>query len=671
MGNKSMAAKTVAPASEPLNWYGLKAFGIDESSLPLTGDRTHDQFLIESICFRISHATHEGGLSRFGHFREITNLLWNNPESGSFKRYTWGPWGARMVREMCEEPELGVAGCGSAGKSDPAALYAIISYITDPTHTLVIVMSTSIKEAKKRIWKTVLEYWEGVKGLPGAYMKSTNEIQGLTYDGTKYGQSSGIILMAGEASHATDSVNRLIGIKPPKTGEPRETYEEIIAGGEFSDLVKKFDEETLKDLLPRLQNISQDRTGKIILIVDEMTGVSEAVLDAYLSNLKMANWRHIQFVGLGNPDKIYDCFGLFCAPEQGWDKIDLENDEEWVTKSGGKCIRFDAEVSPRITDPDGAKYHWLPSLDAIKASIKQYGRKSRYFLRQVKAMWSLDGGEDSIYSPADIELSGARHDKVTWGYTPPTSVSFLDPAFTAGGDKAMATFALVGENINEERVFLRTESVNIEIDVTLKDIPISFQVVRNWKKECVKRGVRPENAAYDATGGGGPFGGIVFTQWSRLVTGITSAGPASKNPLPGEFHPAKQGEKPKPVLACDRFANRATEIWWSAHSLLRSQQIFGVTESLAKEMCSRRSCKKAGIKEKVEEKPVFRSREGKSPDESDSFLGLVDFCRTKFKLLPLEKSRARESQPMNERTKNVIHVLRERARRITNKKRLK
>ncbi len=663
-----MPPKPKAPptSTRELNWYGLKAFGIDEHSIPITGDFSRDQYTIESIAFRISHAPHEGGLGRFGHFREITDLLWNNPESGSFKRYTWGPWGARMVREMCDEVELAVAGCANAGKSDPASLYAIVSYITDPTHTLVIMMSTTLKEAKQRIWKTLLEYWFGVKHLPGMYMKSSNEIRGLSYDGESYGQSSGILLMAGEKSKESESINRLIGIKPPKTGVPAETYEEIVAKGEFSDLMDKFDEETLRDLLPRLNNLSAERTGKIVILLDEMTGLSEAVLDAIRSNIKFANMGHVQIIGLGNPDKIYDCFGLLATPEKGWDNVDLENDDEWETKGGGKCIRFDAEKSPRVTEPND-KYHWLPSQAAIDGLIRDYGRKSRYFMRMVKAMWTLDGGEDSIYSPADIELSGARQGEVVWGYVPPTPTSFLDPSFVAGGDKASATFALVGEDINGEKVFLTTGSVNIEVDVTLKDTPVSYQIVHNWKKECVKRGIRPENAAYDRTGGGEPFGGIVHTQWSPLVTGITSAGAASKNPIPGEINPATK----KPVLACDRFANRASEIWWSAHPLFRSQQIFGVSEALAKELCSRRSCSKSGMKLKVEEKPVFRSREGKSPDESDSFLGLVDFCRTKFKLLPTEKQKALANQPMTEKGRSVMDALRERARRITNKRSFK
>lgn len=660
---------TTAAASdeEPLNWYGLNEFGYDSTCIPLTGDRDKDQLTIEGICFRISHAEHEGGLGRAGHFKQIVDLLWNNPNADSRKRYTWGPWGERMIAEMCECEELGVAGCGSAGKSDPASLYAIVSYLVDPTHTLVIMMSTTVKEAKRRIWKTFREYWLGVKNLPGKPLWSTNEIRGLDYNAQDFGESSGIYLMAGDKSKEAESVNRLIGIKPPKTGEPAESYEQLIKKGEFQDLVNKFDEETLRDLLPRLNNLSNDRTGKLIIIIDEATGVASSILDAIMSNIKFGNRGHIQIICLGNPDKIYDMFGIFCTPQCGWENLDLENDEEWETISGGKVIRFNAEKNPRITEPDGDKFHWLPTKEAIAALVRKYGEKSRYYTRMVKAMWTLDGGEQSIYSPADIELSGARRKEVVWGYTPPTPVSFLDPAFTAGGDRAMATFGLVGDDVEGNRVFLATEKLAIKVDVNNAAVPVNYQIVRNWKMECQKRQVLPQHAAYDRTGGGIPFGDIVFTQWSPLVTGIVSGGSASKNPLPGEYQPGTK----KPVLACDRFANKATEIWYSAHPLFRSGQIFGVDEELAKELCSRQHSKKGGTKLQVEEKRVYRDREGKSPDESDSFLGLVDFCRTKFKLIPNEKPRALAEQPMSNTARAAWNALKERARRISNRKNLK
>lgn len=660
-------SKTAAQSvPEPLNWYGLKALGYDESVIPLTGDRTRDQVTIESLAFRIGHKQEEGGLGRFGHFKEYVDRLWNNPESGSMKRCIWNSWSNKMFHKMCEEPELGIAGCTSAGKSDPAALYGVVSYTTDPTHTLVLVMSTTIAGAKKRIWKSVREYWDSIPNLPGKALWSTNEIRGLSYNGKDYGESSGIYLLASEQSNEKAALDKVIGIKSPRTGESGATYEELILQPEYADLAKRFDEATLRDLIPRLHNLSQDRIGKLIIIIDEMTGCVESILNAYNVNLKPGNVGHCQLIGLGNPNLPYDTFGLMCKPAAGWDGVDLINDEEWRTETGGLCIRFNGEHNPRITEGN-ERLSWMLRLEDIKAMEEKYGRDSLFFHRMVLGTWCLNGGELGIYSPADIELSGSRRSNVVWGFTPPVAVSFLDPAFTAGGDRAMATFGLVGTTLQGEKVLLVTEQVAIKVDVNNTLIPINFQIVNGWKKECRKRGVLPQNAAYDRTGGGIPFGDIVFTVWSPLVTGITSGGPASKNPIPGEFKPGTK----TPVLACDRYANRATEIWYSAHPLFRSQQIFGVREDLAKELCTRQSDNRAGVKLKIEDKRTYRNREGKSPDDSDSFLGLVDFCRTKFKLLPTEKAKARAEQPMTETGRAAWNAMKARARRIVGKKTMK
>jgi hypothetical protein len=550
--------------------------------------------------------------------------------------------------------------------SSPFALYVVWEYITDPTHCLCLVMSTTIAGAKKRIWKNVREYWESVPNLPGKALWSTNEIRGLNYTADGYGESSGIYLLASEQSNEKAALDKIIGIKSPRTGNSGASYEELIQQPEYADLRRYFDEETLRDLVPRLHNLSQDRIGKLLLVVDEATGMVESILNAVNTNLKPGNVGHFQIILLGNPNLPYDPFGQFCKPKAGWDGVDLLNDEEWRTETGGLCIRFNGERNPRILEGND-RYSWMLRLEDIKGMEEKYGRDSLFYHRMVLGTWCLNGGETGIYSPADIELSGSKRTSVTWRDTAPTPVSFLDPAFTAGGDRALATFGLVGTDMDGDRVFLLTDKVAIKVDVNNAKIPVNYQIVHGWKKECQARKVLPQHAAYDRTGGGIPFGDIVFTQWSPLVTGIVSGGSASKSPLSGEYKPGTR----EPVLACDRFSNRATEIWYAAQPLFRSGQIFGVDDELAKELCSRQHSKNGGTKLQVEQKKVYRDREGKSPDESDSFLGLIDFCRTKFKLIPTEKTKALAEQPMSNTARAAWNAFKERARRLSNRKNLK
>lgn len=817
-------------APTPLNYYGLKRLGFGEDYFQLTGDPTRDQIQIESLCFRISHEEHEGGMGRFGHFKNYVDLTWNNPKSGSMKRCIWNPWANRMFRKMCEEQELGIAGCTSAGKcwglgtyvmmydrstkpveqiqpgdvvmgddgtprvvqevhrghgpmlkvtprdrgrkpwrctpnhvmvfrsvyrpmevfhqeaadfvggpksylgefrmfrphdsvmrkilpdtdenhlalrpeqfgftvepdgeddwvgfsvdgnhrflladftvvhnSDPAALYGVASYTMDPTHTLVLVMSTSIKEAKKRIWKTVREYWEGIPHLPGKAAWATNEIRGLNYAGTGFGESTGIYLLAAEQGSEKEAVNKLIGMKAPRTGEPDESFEGLMNHPEFADLRHHFGEETLRDLVPRLYNISQDRIGRIILIIDEATGVAEAVLTAVKTNLKPGNVGHCQVIYLGNPNLPYDTFGLACKPEGGWDKVDLIRDDEWRTESGGLCIRFNGELNPRILEGND-RYSWMLRKSDIEQMEKDYGRDSLFYHRMVLGTWCLSGAGSGIYTPADIELSGAREaeEDVVWS-TKPEPCSFLDPAFTAGGDRAFATFGLCGTDMDGRPRLVRTGGEAVKVNINDVNVPPSYQIVRGWKAMCIERGIKPENAGFDSTGGGQPFGDIVRIVWSPAVLGITSAGPASKTPT-GEKKPGKKPGTTEPVLAHERFANKATEIWYGAKKLLRSRQISGVTEDLAKELCSRQHAK-GGEGDarvvKVESKKIYKDREGKSPDNADSFLGLVELAKTRLGLRSSEDTDVKQSEAGTSKAKETWKALREKAKRLTNRR---
>jgi hypothetical protein len=288
----------------------------------------------------------------------------------------------------------------------------------------------------------------------------------------------------------------------------------------------------------------------------------------------------------------------------------------------------------------------------------------------VLGTWCLEGAALGVYSPADIEMSGAKEEDVIWGYEPPKPVSFLDPSFTAGGDLAWATFGLLGKNHEGRMVLKLTEDVTLKVDPTNTLTPVNYQIVKAWRSECEARKVKPQCAAFDRSGGGIPFGDIVSVTWSPLVVGVTTGGSASKRPLFGEKHPSTNN----PVLACERFSNKATEVWHVAQPFLRAGQIFGVSDDLAKELCSRQyDDAKGGDGRKVciETKRKYKDREGKSPDQSDSFLGLVDFCREKHGFVCAESDQIRAAGKMTATADFAWKHFREKARRVSNRRDLR
>ena len=655
---------TLVPEIPP-DTYGLEALGWRAEDL-ISGNRLVDQINIESLCYRIGHTREEGGLGKFGHFKNYVDLTINNPDLDCRKRFVWNSWSEKMLLEACEWNELGVAGCTSAGKSDPFALWAVMNYLMDPTHTLVLVMSTTLQGAKKRIWKTLKEYWNALPDLPGKPLWSTNEIRGLSYEGDDYGDSSGIFLLASEQSNEKTALDKLIGIKAPRTGQPDDSFEGMWIDPEFTELKKIFPREYLEQLLPRLKNISKDRIGKLILIIDEATGCAESILNVIQTNLKPGNTGHFQVIMLGNPNSHWDTFGLFCTPVDGWSNVTLA-DEEWETTTGGLCIRFNGEKNPRILEKN-EKFSWMLRQEDISRMEETYGRDSLYFYRMCLGMWSPEGTDSGIYSQADLESNDAMKAAI-WGFDKPTVLSALDPSFTNGGDRASCTFAHYGIDSTGKQVLELVEEIPIKVDINDTRVPVSYQMVRNWRRECEKRGCEAKNACFDSTGGGVTFADIVRTQWSALVQPISSAGKASKAPVGNE-----RGADGKKLLCSERYANKATEIWYGMHPFLRSGQIRGITPSLAKQICSRQHDKSGrgdGRTLQTESKRVFKSREGNSPDESDSWLLLVEHAKTRHGFKPSERAAVSEGEKSQGHGTSSWAAFVAKARRISNVKRLK
>ena len=481
-----------------------------------------------------------------------------------------------MLEAACGEMNkdkgfLAVAGAASSGKSEWAAVWAIVNFIALPNKTMVLVTSTSLKDSRRRIWGAIRDYWQAIPGrAPGKLVDSQGLIR---FDmGTKASQGSdrcGIALIAAEKSKEKEAVGKLIGFK----------------------------------------------NDRVILLADELPELGESVVGAAYSNLA-AN-PIFQMIGLGNPASYYDAFGVFAKPKAGWNSINASS-LEWETERG-RCIRLDGEQSPNIK-AGKTIYPWLLTADFLEQQRQSLGENSASYWRMVRGYWSPTGASDGIYSEADIIKFKA--DAPALWLKPPVKVAALDPAFTNGGDRSALYFGLYGENSNGIKVLCLDHVEFLNDDVTDTDTPRSFQIVHQFKEKCEAFGAIPENCCFDASGAGKPFGDIVSREFSPKVLRIDFGGRASDLP----------SSVADPTPGHERYANRVTEIWFGAKELMRTGQIKGVTTTLAKEMCARTYSTEKGATARLraEPKPDMKSRIGKSPDEADAALMLVELCRQRF-----------------------------------------
>jgi hypothetical protein len=537
---------------------------------------------IELYCYKIGRHRKKGGLGKWGHLKNFVDMTWNNPQVSPNRNYIWNDWSEQMIRSAIQNKMVSWAGCASSGKSDAAALYAIVEYLSDPMHTLVIITSTTLTGARQRIWKSVDQLWNALPGLPGQMVPSIGRIKGANLDGKTFGEGTGIFLLASEKKKEKDALGKLIGIK------------------------------AVDD---RLNGVLR-RPGRLILIADELPELPESLVHAAFTNL----WANDGFkmIALGNPNSYFDAFGLVCKPKAGWDSV-TEDDYEWETERG-KCLRFDAALSPRVLGDE--RCSWMYSQEKIDEIAHDYGERSVYYYRMVKGFWAPQGAVDSLYSPGDILNYGTG--TVVWGLKQPIKVAALDPAFSFGGDRSILMFGTYGESAEGLATLQFDEHIALKEDLELvrKGTPRSQQIIQMFRAECEKRGIRPEHVAFDATGAG-PFGDMISSLWSNQVMRVNFAGKATNRPVsPHDRTPANE-----------RYDNKVSELWAVGKSLLRAGQLKNISNDLAKEMCQRtyETVKGGeGMRIRIESKPDYKARVGDSPDIADSAFVLLDLCRERF-----------------------------------------
>ena len=520
--------------------------------------------LLTALLYGFAH--HPNGKAKEFYFWRICDELWNHddlPEPMMVRH----PWAEQMIRAAIKNKYLAIGGSASSGKSHTMAAWGIVQWLSQPRDTLVLMTSTTLREARKRIWGSVMSLLSVIDGAPIKIRDSIGNAAYIDENDTLI-ERAGLSLIAAEKSKTREAIGKFIGIKQKR----------------------------------------------VILIGDELSELSEAILNAGLTNLSKNP--SFSMIGMSNPNSRFDAFGVWSEPKNGWDSIDAQSDDEWETKWNGRYLRLDGEQSPNILLGE-VKYPWLPTAEKLAEDRALLGEESRGYMRMVRAVFFDSDEASGIYSEAELTKSGSMGD-VDWAEKP-TTVAGIDPAFTNGGDRTIMYTAEVGYARNGQYVCKLGEAIHLNDDATNKAVPRTYQIVHQIMEHCQKRGISADNVALDSTGAGAPFCDVLAGEWSSDFMRVTFGGRPSD----------KRVSMNSQLTGGELYTNRVSELWFVGKELIRTRQIYGISSDLAQEMCARNydMVKSSSLKVKIESKQEFKSRFGRSPDLADAAFLALDCAR--------------------------------------------
>lgn len=509
-------------------------------------------------------------------FWQIADILWNDGRLEPLcARHVWAD---ETIKDCCNEKYVALGGAAGSGKSHTLAAFGIVQWLCAPADTLVLITSTSLTAARMRIWGSIEKLLDATEGLPFKLRSATGNAVYVNPNGTLV-ETAGLRLVAAEKSQTRDAIGKLIGM----------------------------------------------HNERVIFIADELSELSEAIVQAGLSN--MSRNPYFQLLAASNPNSRFDAFGLWAEPAGGWDSVNPMVDLSWRTKFGGIFRRFDAERSPNLAfEDDEIPYAYLPTRSQIEEAKQNMGPESRGYMRMYRAVFFDSDEADGIYSEAELNRSGAMNDAEL---SKPVKVAALDPSFTNGGDDTILMFGEIGYDSSGQFVLRYTEHIQLYDDATDKSTPRTFQIVKQVVEHCKKRGINPYDFAMDATAAGNPFADVLASEWSPDFLRVQFGGAASDRPVSAS----------KKVPAKHLFASRVSELWFCGKELVRCKQLKNIPNEVAKEMCLRQydTIKgEHGLRMRAEAKLDYKRRNGHSPDHADAYFIMLDLARTRHSLLAVE-----------------------------------
>jgi hypothetical protein len=500
------------------------------------------------------------GLSRGQHIKHCIGMLWPDVMT------RWNDWNELALWAWTNHNEIGVTGCAAAGKTFTFTLLSLVEYLAKPMGTRVALTSTTVPSLRGRIWAEMMKFVRPIYPLFGLNLvDSQTKIQFEKGD-----DRSAIIALAVDSGAVEQAVGKLQGVH-----------------------------------LPRM-----------VILVDEAAQTNPAVFSAR-ANLEVGT-DFYHFIAIANASSMFDPHGLFCEPKMGWGSIQ-DDDEFWETKSG-VCVRFDGLKSPNIK-AGRTIYPYLFGQDNVDTIRKNFGEGSLEWSSYCRGMWGRGGLRNTLIDSSLIEAGKAR-ETVIWKGGDIINIAALDPAFTMDGDDCILRFAQIGTDAEGTTIMNLTDVVRLNL-IDDVNMPIFYQIADQTINELIRRKIKPENFALDATGAGAGIADIISQRWQSGFHRVSFGGSATDEPISvDDPRPAKQV-----------YANRVSQLWGRIKVLIMSQSIRGLEDQTARELCARIYALK-NEKTLLESKKDLKKRtKGNSPDRADALALLCEVFTNQYGLL--------------------------------------
>jgi hypothetical protein len=419
----------------------------------------------------------------------------------------WHDWNELCLWAWCNYDNIGMTGCGAAHKTFTFSLLAFIEFICSPHNTAVIMTSTTVPALKTRLWPRF------------------KDLMHLTIpNGDGY-------VRAPLPFHVQESKTMI----QAKEGDDEHSIRAVAVD---KGMVEK-----------ALGKIIGNHPGRVVMVVDEAAQTEQAVFEAK-NNLAIGT-SYFRFVAIANAISQFDSHGKFCEPKNGWGTISVA-DEWWETKNG-ICLHFDGLKSPNVRLGE-KRYPKLFGTEDIERIRKDAGEDSLAWWSQVRGFWPPTGISKTVLDAATI-IAGKAKDKAVW-QTGFRTICTLDPAFTTGGDRCILRFFKIGKYIDGIFGMELSELIEIRLDAG-GNVPINYQIALRVKEECETRKVTPGDFSGDSTAASGLFD-IISQVWSPDIRRVPFGGKASERAI-------GFGDQRR---ACDVYANRVTELWFSFQKMV-------------------------------------------------------------------------------------------------------